>query len=158
MIKTRYWKNAYSVMRTANGLGFDKVYLVDLAMGKPPRMNTRKIDLQKPPHDMFVLLNMEEFMEKIVPNYNVVSMELTDEAEYLSEFEWPDNPLIVLGPENGNIPPEILETGAQVKVPMKGAANCFNVACAASIAIWDYLFKERYEMLRLRHRANKCWG
>ena len=30
MIQTKYWNNAYSVMRTANGLGFDKVYIVDL--------------------------------------------------------------------------------------------------------------------------------
>lgn len=141
MIRTRYWNNAYMTMRTANGLGFDKVYLVELAMGKPPKMNARKIELDKPPHDMFVLLNMEEFMEKIVPKYNVVSMELTDDAVNLSEFEWPDNPLIVLGPENGDIPNEILERGYQVKVPMRGVANCFNVGCAASIAMWDYCSK-----------------
>ena len=137
MIQTKHWNNAYSVMRTANGLGFDYVYLVDLVMGKPPRMNRRKIDLGRHPHDMFELITMEVFMEKIVPNYNVVSMELTDEASDLLGFEWPENPLIVVGPENGNIPDEVLETGQQIKVPMGDVVKCFNVACAASIAMWD---------------------
>ena len=139
MIQTKHWNNAYSVMRTANGLGFDYVYLVDLVMGKPPRMNRRKIDLGRHPHDMFELLTMEVFMEKIVPNYNVVSMELTDEASNLLGFEWPENPLIVVGPENGNIPDEILGTGQQIKVPMGDVVKCFNVACAASIAMWDQI-------------------
>ena len=138
MIRTKHWNNAYSVMRTANGLGFDYVYLVDLVMGKPPRMNRRKIDLGRHPHDMFELLTMEVFMEKIVPNYNVVSMELTDDAQELPRFEWPENPLIVVGPENGNVPEDILEKGQQVKVPMPRVVNCFNVTCAASIAMWDY--------------------
>lgn len=137
MIQTKYWKNAYSVMRTANGLGFDYVYLIDLVMGKPPRMNRRKIDLDRKPHDMFELLTMETFMEKIIPNYNVVSMELTDGAQNLAEFEWPEDPLIIVGPEDGNIPDEILQVGQQVKVTMRGVVNCFNVACAASIAMWD---------------------
>lgn len=137
MIKTKHWNNAYSVMRTANGLGFDKVYIVDLAMGSPPRMNRRKIEMGRRPHDMFELLTMKTFMEAVVPNYNVVSMELTDEALDLTEFEWPEDPLIVVGPENGSVPDEILQTGYQVKVPMKDVVNCFNVACAASIAMWD---------------------
>lgn len=137
MIQTKHWNNAYSVMRTANGLGFDKVYIVDLVMGKPPRMNRRKIDLGRHPHDMFELVTMEEFIGKIVPEYNVVSMELTDKAQNLAEFEWPENPLIVVGPEGGNIPDEILDASQQVKVPMPGVVNCFNVACAASIAMWD---------------------
>lgn len=137
MIRTKHWNNAFSVMRTANGLGFDKVYVVDLVMGRPPKMNRRKIDMDRHPHDMFELLTMEVFMEKIIPNYNVVSMELTDEAQNLADFEWPENPLIVVGPENGNIPDKILESGQQIKVPMPGVVNCFNVACAASIAMWD---------------------
>lgn len=137
MIGTRYWNNAYSVMRTANGLGFDMVYLVDLTMGRPPRMNRRKIDLLRPPHDMFRIITMETFREKVIPGYNVVSMELTEEAQNLATFEWPEDPLIVVGPENGNIPDEVLKLGAQVKVPMRDVVNCFNVACALSIAMWD---------------------
>ena len=141
MIRTKHWNNAYSVMRTANGLGFDYVYLVDLGMGKPPRMNRKKIDLERRPHDMFQLLAMERFMEEVVPSYNVVSMELTEEAQNLAEFEWPENPLIVVGPENGNVPGDILEMGQQVKVSMRDVVKCFNVACAASIAMWDYSSK-----------------
>jgi len=147
MIRTKHWNNAFSVMRTANGLGFDKVYVVDLVMGKPPRMNRRKIDLGRHPHDMFELLTMEVFMEKIVPNYNVVSMELTDAARNLAEFEWPEDPLIVVGPENGSVPDEILQAGQQVKVPMPGVVNCFNVACAASIAMWDQV-RSSFQTLR----------
>ena len=141
MIKTKHWNNAYSVMRTANGLGFDSVYIVDLVMGKPPRMNRRKIDLGRDPHTMFKLVSMEEFTSNIIPKYNIVSMELTDDAIPLSEYVWPENPLIVVGPENGNVPEPILESGDQVKVPMNGAVKCFNVACASSIAMWDQHLK-----------------
>ena len=141
MIRPKHWPNAWSVMRTANGLGFDYVFLVDLILGKIPRMNRRKIDIHKPPHDMFVLLSMEQFMEKILPEYSPVSMEITDDAEELFAFMWPENPLIILGPENGDVPDEILEVSQQVKVTMNGDANCLNVACAASMAMYDYTQK-----------------
>ena len=144
IVGSKHWANVWSVMRTANALDFDRVYLPDLKVqrGRPPRMNRRKIELRKPPHDMFVLLDMETFLEKIVPQYDVVSMELTERAQELADFVWPDNPLIVLGPEDGNIPDEILKLGAQVKVDMGGVVNCLNVACAGSIAMWDYTLKQ----------------
>ena len=141
MIRTKHWVNAWSVMRTANGIGFEYVFLVDLVLGKVPKMNRRKIDLHKPPHDMFVLLSMEQFMEKILPEYNPVSMELTDDAEELHNFTWPENPLIILGPENGDVPDEILALSKQVKITMHGEANCLNVACAGSMAMYDYTQK-----------------
>jgi len=140
MIRPKHWPNVWSVMRTANGLGFDYVFLVDIN-GKIPKITQRKIDLHKPPHDMFVLLSIEQFMEKILPEYSPVSMELTDEAEELFAFRWPENPLIILGPENGDVPGEILELSQQVKVTMNGEANCLNVACVASMAMYDYTQK-----------------
>jgi len=139
MIGTKHWNNAYAVMRTANGLGFYKVYLVDLAVcgGKPPKMNRRKIDLKKPPYDMYEIISKEQFIQDVLPNHNGVSMELTDNAVNLKEYTWKSNPIVIVGPENGNIPDDVLAVTDQVKVPMMGLVNCFNVACAASIAMWD---------------------
>ena len=142
MINTKYWVNAWSVMRTANGFGFDYVYLVDLRMGKPPKMNIRKIDMKRPPHDMFKLITMDQFMNDVLPNYDAVSMELTDNAENMIDFSWGINPLIILGQEDGNVPDEILAKTRQVKIPMKGHVRCFNVACAGSIAMWDVVSKQ----------------
>ena len=130
-------------MRTANGIGFDKVYLVDLFChgGKPPKMNRKKIFMSRAPHDMFELVTRKQFINDILPLYDGVSMELTDDAVDLTDYTWKQNPLIIVGPENGNVPDEILKLTEQVKVPMGGVVKCFNVACAASIAMWDCVTK-----------------
>lgn len=143
MFNTKHWNNAYSVMRTANGVSFDKVYLVDLFCngGQPPRMNRKKIFMQRAPHDMFELVTKEQFMTEILPLYNGVSMELTEKAVNLKDYKWKGNPLVIVGPENGNVPDDVLELTDQIKVPMDGVVNCFNVACAASIAMWDCVSK-----------------
>ena len=142
MIRTKHWNNAYSVMRTANGLGFDNVYLVDLVMGKPPKMQRRKIDLNRSPHDMFKLVTIEDFKRDIMPQYTPVFLELYKDAVDLADFKWPKDPLIIVGPENGSVPVRKLRPGLLVKIPMQGVVKCLNVACAASIAMWDQVLQE----------------
>ena len=136
IVGSKYWINVWATFRTAEGLGFDKVYVVDLRSPAIPRMIRRKISMDKPPHDKIELLSHNEFL-KILPEYDAVSMELTEEAENLSDYKWGKNPLIIVGPEDGNIPDDILSMTDQIKVPMQGHVRCFNMACAASIAMWD---------------------
>ncbi len=136
IVESKHWVNVWSLFRTADGLGFDKMYVVDLRLSSIPRMNRRKIDLDRPPHDKIVLLSRAEFLE-VIPEYDAVSMELTEDAQDLMDYEWGEKPLVIVGPEDGNIPEEILEITDQVKVPMQGLVRCFNVACAGSIAMYD---------------------
>jgi len=136
IVESKHWVNVWSLFRTADGLGFDKIYVVDLRMSAIPRMNRRKIELDKPPNDKIELVSHNEFL-KIIPEYDAVSMELTEGAQNLMDYEWGENPLIIVGPEDGNIPDDILAMSDQVKVPMQGLIRCFNVACAGSIAMYD---------------------
>ena len=137
LIDSKYWNNVYSTFRTAEGLGFDTVYVVDLRMGKPPKMNRRKIDFERPPWNLFKLVTMEEFLNIIMPQFSCTAMELTEEAEDLGDYEWFDDNLLIMGPEDGNVPQEIIDKcKGVVKVEMEGHIKCFNLACAASIAMY----------------------
>ncbi len=133
----KHWPNVWNVFRGAEGFGFDRVYVIGFR-GKI--RNKRKIDLSDAPFGLFSFIERDEF-EDILTKYNPVSMELHPEADELSSFQWPENPLIVLGPEDGSIPRDILEKTQKVKVTMKGHIRCFNVACAGAIAMYDHQIK-----------------
>ena len=88
LVNSKYWTNVYSAFRTAEGLGFDKVYVVDLRMGKPPKMNRRKIDFERPPWDLFHMCTPDDFIYAIMPMYTCSAMELTENAIDMGDTEW----------------------------------------------------------------------
>ncbi|MHC4338666.1 MAG: TrmH family RNA methyltransferase [Planctomycetota bacterium] len=71
--------------------------------------------------------------------YTVVCMEETESAQPLSEFEWPERPLMVFGQEGPGVPEE-LRTRADktVFIPQHGSIRSLNVGVAAGIAMYDW--------------------
>jgi tRNA(Leu) C34 or U34 (ribose-2'-O)-methylase TrmL len=73
------------------------------------------------------------------PGVTPVAVELRPGAESLAEFEHPERPLYVFGPEDGSIPAVALRHCHRfVVIPSR---HCLNLAAAAYVVLYDRLVK-----------------
>lgn len=74
--------------------------------------------------------------------WNLVAVELADDATNLFDAEYPPRPCFVLGAELGGVPPELVDAAELVvQIPQWGLVPCLNLAVAGSIVVYDYLAK-----------------
>ena len=137
MYKPKYWINAFTLFRTAEGLGIENFLLVE-PRGPIPKKIEKKIHHERKLWNKIKIINEQTLLE-LISKGNAVSMELHPDSQKLDEYKWKENPTIIVGAEEYGIPEHILELTDKIMVPMKGHIKCFNVACAGSIALWDYL-------------------
>jgi len=78
--------------------------------------------------------------------WNLVSVELADDAVNLFDARYPERPCFLLGAELGGLPQRLIDDSELVvQIPQWGLVPCLNLAVAGSIVMYDYLVK--------RHRA-----
>jgi len=83
----------------------------------------------------------EQFPTNITP----VCIELVEQAEVLSEFEHPENPLYVFGPEDGSVDKMIKRHCHRfVAIP---SYHCTNLSAAVYIVLYDRMMKRRRDGL-----------
>ncbi len=71
--------------------------------------------------------------------YELVGLEQATGSCSLYEFSFPRRTALLLGHERNGIPPELLEVlNAVVEIPVYGQPFSYNVATAASLAIYEY--------------------
>lgn len=71
--------------------------------------------------------------------FTIIAAELTDDAQSLHEFEWPDKVAVVYGEEGKGITEEALNAVDHVVfIPQRGTVRSLNVAGAAQIFMFDY--------------------
>lgn len=137
--------NMSSVLRSANGLGAREMYYIGRkkwdkrgAVGTFNYTNMVHI----PDHDG---------LEALKSRYTLVALENTvPGAQSIYDYEWPENPLIILGEEGIGITPETLALCDQfVYIPQWGSVRSLNAAVAGSIAmssfVQNYLSKKGQE-------------
>jgi tRNA G18 (ribose-2'-O)-methylase SpoU len=92
--------------------------------------------------DVKRLKNRDELL-KLKDTYTFVALENTVPASVaLHDFEWPRNPLLVLGEEGVGITPETLALCDHfVFIPQFGSVRSLNAAVAGSIAMHDFVTK-----------------
>ena len=74
--------------------------------------------------------------------WNVVAVELADDATNLFDAIYPERPCFLLGAEIGGVPAELLgDAELIVQIPQWGLVPCLNLAVAGSIVVYDYLAK-----------------
>lgn len=77
----------------------------------------------------------EHFDRSVTP----VAIELVDNAEWLTDFEHPQNAVYVFGPEDGSVPQVMRQHCHRfVKIPTR---HCTNLAAAVYIVMYDRMFK-----------------
>jgi tRNA G18 (ribose-2'-O)-methylase SpoU len=92
------------------------------------------------------LPSLEE-VKLLKQQYVFVALEQTKESVSLPQFNWPKQPLILLGEESCGLQgaPEILEMAEHfVEIPQRGSVRSMNAATAFAIAAYDYSAKLLY--------------
>lgn len=76
-----------------------------------------------------------------IPNDCVpVAVELTDDAQSLVRFRHPERAYYIFGPEDGDVPSQIISKCAHVvKIPTE---RCMNLAATVNVVLYDRLAKE----------------
>jgi len=148
----KYTINVLATMRTADGLGFDDFVLtgnkkLDLEwIKKVAKRNL--VDFIGGLH-LFYLPDFDSVMKYIhEKNYTPVVMEC-NKGKNIDEFNWPANPIIILGHEVYGVPMQNFRGTQQVHMHMERTATSLNLACAASIAMYSlHLYEVKQEKER----------
>ena len=87
--------------------------------------------------------NLETFSDYIKKtNYNLVLVEQSNNSISLFDFEYPVNPLFLLGTEKGGLPETLKNSEYPIlEIPQFGLVHSLNLSCSGSIVIYHYLYK-----------------
>lgn len=149
--------NVGSLLRTAEGLGVDAVYLTGYTPyplapddERLPHL-AQKIDKQiaktalgaekmiKWQHRTDITPLTAELHRK---KYQIVALEQGENAVKLPEFSRPEKIALIVGREVEGIEPEVLKLCDQIaEIPMLGRKESFNVAQAAAMALYQFRYR-----------------
>jgi tRNA G18 (ribose-2'-O)-methylase SpoU len=125
-------RNLGAVMRTAHAFGASFIFSINAEHRARElfQTDTAKTTLNLPYYAWDTIDAM------ILPKgCQIVGVELTDDAVELPSFRHPRAAAYVMGPERGNLSPEMLARCAHVvKIPTK---FCVNLSVAAAITLYD---------------------
>ena len=134
--------NVGSLFRTSDAFDVEKIYLTGYT-GTPPRKEITKtaigaeefVDWESNRDPMIFIDQMKQ------EGWQVVSLELTDNAADLVSFKPSNQVCLILGHELDGVDPELLPcSDAVVQIPMLGQKESLNVATAAGIALHQFRF------------------
>lgn len=124
--------NLGALMRTANAFGASFVFSINAEhrLRAAYQADTSKTAGQVPYYQWD---NVEEM--QLPRGCQMVGIELTDDAVMLPTFRHPPQAAYILGPEKGDLSPEILaRCDHVVKIPTK---FCINVSLAGALVMYD---------------------
>ena|SRR5438105_8778077 len=144
--------NVGSILRTADGLGIEKIYFSGYTPYPGSDSDTRlphlaaKIDHQIHKTalgaEKSVNWRSEPDIKKLLKKldaqkYQLVALEQTDKAVDIKKFTPADKIAVIVGSEVGGLPSAVLDKcEAHINIPMAGQKESFNVAVAAAIALY----------------------
>jgi 23S rRNA (guanosine2251-2'-O)-methyltransferase len=148
--------NVGSLLRTAEGLGVEKVYLTgytpypssndDNRLPHLARKITAQINKTALGAENTLKWEHSESIESVIANlkqsgFTIACVEQTDKATKLSDFVPPKAIALIVGREVEGIEPEVLEqANLQLVIPMFGQKESFNVVQAAAMALYHIRF------------------
>lgn len=150
--------NIGSLLRTADGLGIESVYLtgytpypkkphddrlphladkLDAAIHKTALGAEKSVTWHQEPDIFTVLSQLRE------QGYAICALEQTNTALSLPEFQPPEKCALLLGSEVTGIDHELLKQADQhIVIPMFGKKESFNVIQAAAMALYHFRFSD----------------
>lgn len=132
--------NVGSILRTADGAGWDKVYLTGYT-GCPPDRRIEKVSLgaeeflawehNPEPLDCVTKLKADGF--------KILALEQTSQSIDLLSFKNEDkNVALIVGNEVDGVSQELLkECDEHLEIPMRGQKGSLNVSIAAGVALYQ---------------------
>lgn len=149
--------NVGSLLRTAEGLGVEKVYLTGYTPYPLGKNDSRLPHIAQKVHKQIskIALDAEQTQawehredvgglidELRADNYHIAAVEQSDTSEPLPNFNSPDKIALLVGREVEGVEPEILELcDTHLEIPMFGKKESFNVVQAAAMALYQCRFR-----------------
>jgi tRNA G18 (ribose-2'-O)-methylase SpoU len=155
--------NAGSLLRTAEGLGVEKVYLSGYTpypeTSDDPRLPHIRQKIAAQIHK--TALGAEKTLPwEQVPDidplldtlksqgYTIAGLEQTATAQPLPSYKPPEKLALIVGREVEGIEPEVLaQTDLQLVIPMFGQKESFNVVQAAAMALYQVKFAPKFDIV-----------
>ncbi len=148
--------NVGSLLRTAEGLGVDKVFLTGYTPyplqeddKRLPHLS-RKLSAQihktalgaENTLDWQYQEDIDDLIHKLkAEGYTVAALEQAKNSIGLTDYKTPDKLALIVGREVEGIEPEVLALADVVlEIPMKGQKESFNVASASAIALFSLIY------------------
>lgn len=148
--------NVGSLLRTAEGLGVEKIFLTGYtphpSTTNDPRLphivRKQEKDISKTAlgADKTIKWEYNQEVNNVISKlkeegYLIVALEQTKRASELHTFKAPDKVALILGTEVTGLPKNILElTDRHLYIPMFGSKESFNVVQAAAMAMYSLRF------------------
>lgn len=148
--------NVGSLLRTAEGLGLDKVYLTGYTpyplKDQDDRLPYLSAKIDKQIHKTALGAEMTIAWEQVLEvqplledlhnqGYTLAALEQSPRSIKLPEFQVPDKIAILVGREVEGVEIEILnQVDSIIEIPMYGQKESFNVVQAAAMALYHFRF------------------
>ena len=150
--------NVGSLLRTAEGLGVEKIYMTGYTPYPIGASDERMPHIARKLHAQIhkTALGAEEMIawehtETIEPvisslkkdGYEIVALEQNERSTPLPSFHPGEKTALIVGREVEGIEPDVLALcDTIVEIPMSGKKESFNVAAAAAMALYQLVFPQ----------------
>ena len=142
LVNPKYDHNVGAIQRAASCFGAKQVWYSGNRVNQCFEQKKRlpREERMKGYKDVDVI-NYDYFFDQFPKGVTPVAIELTQGSEPLTQFEHPENPLYVFGPEDGSIDKVLLRHCHRfVFIPTK---HCTNLAAAVYLVLYDRLLKRQ---------------
>jgi len=136
----KYPHNVGGVVRAASNFGAKTVIFTGYRVSLEPKGKGYRLprELRMKGYRNVILLN-DNYPINRFKNITPIAVEVRDNAEPLTYFIHPHNPLYIFGPEDGNIPQVMLKHCHRfIVIPSK---HCLNLAATVNVVLYDRICK-----------------
>lgn len=138
LVNPNFSHNVGMVVRLASCYGFRQVWFTGNRVGLDldKRKRLPREERMKGYQDVEMInydRPLEQFESDVVP----VAVEVRKNSERLQDFVHPQNAVYVFGPEDGSIPPPILNRCHRFVIIPTRNHYCLNLATAVATILWD---------------------
>lgn len=147
--------NVSAVMRSAEGLGFIRMMLVESENAKFKAANRVTMGAEKW-LDLDIVRTATESVQKLKSQgYQIVATDLNTPYS-IGDVDWSKPTAVVLGNEKSGVSPEMLGLVDQsFKIPMSGFSQSFNISVAASVLFYHVAWTQK-DNPKLRVKENEA--
>lgn len=141
LINPKYPRNVGQAIRAASCFGVQQVWYTGERVSLESHKGKRLPREERMKGYSDVELVQFDYVFDQFPGATPVAVEITPNAENLTEFEHPENPLYVFGPEDGSVPKiAMAHCHRFVTIPTR---HCVNLAAAVYLMLYDRQLKRQ---------------
>ena len=130
--------NIGSLMRLADNLGSDKIYILDnenpkreSAIKKTAGLSYQNVQLE--------FISFTDFIAKLPKDFQLTAIETSSNSKNIFTAQLPGKIAFILGNEKHGLPDEILKKCDQaIHIPMTGKCKSMNVSHALSVCLFEW--------------------